>query len=81
MKLSGSLVNGADARAASVRGSNLDASGVRMVRRGCVVVYGGLRVRVQRVRLGQLVGPVLDAWGHESPRHERLVCRSVQVVA
>lgn len=65
----------------TTRLSNLDING-RLVKRGCIVSWHGLRYQVVRVRMGRCVGAEISPWG--VPRREartRLVCESVQVVA
>jgi hypothetical protein len=60
---------------------NLDMTGIRVVRKGQVVCYGGLRIRVERVRLGTLWGKAIDGWGRETSRDEMVPCRMVSVVS
>jgi hypothetical protein len=63
------------------RAANLDSSGTRIVRKGCVVSYHGARFRVQRVRLGYWYGLRRDFFGREFPHaSESGLCRQVQVV-
>lgn len=55
-----------------------------MVRKGCVVSYGGLRLEVIKVRMGEFVGRKLSfgpVSGQLYQRDLRLKCESVQVVA
>ncbi len=62
--------------------SNLDSTRMRIVKRGSVVSYHGLRARVQRVRLGFFWASTLDISGRAINRadfHGR--CRHVQVIA
>jgi len=62
--------------------SNLDSTRTRIVKRGCVVSYSGLRYEVQRVRLGRWSGVGLDAYGrNHHGDHLSGPCSTVQVVA
>jgi len=76
-----------DARRASVprgqtRLSNLDSSGFRIVRKGSLVSYGGLRLRVWEVRTGYLIGyPVAIDGTERRSEYETLSCHCVQVLA
>ena len=53
--------------------SNLDLTGLRVVKRGSVVSWYGLRFSVSRVRTGRLIATI-------DGRLKALPCRSVQVV-
>lgn len=67
----------------SLKLSNFDLNG-RVVRKGCVVSYGGLRLGVIKVRMGFLIGRKVSfgvVSGRLYPRDLRLKCESVQVVA
>lgn len=67
----------------TARLSNLSFDG-QVVRKGCVVSYGGLRLEVLKVRMGQFVGRKLSfgpVSGQLYQRDLRLKCESVQVVA
>lgn len=62
--------------------SNLDCTGMRIVKRGCVVSYHGLRCKVDRVRAGFFWGQTLDVMGRPVPRATLAeACAHVQVVA
>lgn len=62
--------------------SNLDLSGRRIVKRGSVVSYHGLRCKVDRVRLGFFWGQTLDVSGRPVPKATLAgACHEVQVVA
>ena len=62
--------------------SNLDLSRRRLVKRGCVVSYHGLRCKVDRVRLGFFWGVTLDVAGRPVPAAMLAgSCHEVQVVA
>lgn len=64
------------------RRSNLDKSGMVIVRKGVVVSCAdGFRFRVQRVRVGVFVGCLVDVYGREH-RHVTRVeyCGAVRVV-
>lgn len=64
-------------------GSNLDATGRRIVKKGCTVSHGGLRYYVARVRLGHITCyPVRFRRGVDyDVESVLLVARSVLVVA
>ena len=65
---------------AGTRLLNLDKND-KLVKKGVVVSYYGLRYLVVKVRMGRCVGSELSPWG--VPRRDarmRLVCESVQVV-
>ena len=62
--------------------SNLALNGC-VVRKGCVVSYGGLRLEVVKVRMGVFVGRKLSfgpVSGQLYQRDLRLKCEAVQVV-
>lgn len=62
--------------------SNLDLSRRRVVKRGSVVSYHGLRCKVDRVRLGFFWGQTLDVSGRPVPKATLAgACHEVQVVA
>lgn len=62
--------------------SNLDLSGRRVVKRGCVVSYHGLRCKVDRVRLGFFWGRIVDVIGQPIQNATFSdACARVQVVA
>lgn len=67
----------------SLKLSNLDLNG-RVVRKGCVVSFGGLRLEVLKVRTGFFIGRKVSfgvVSGRLFQRDLRLKCESVQVVA
>ena len=67
----------------SERLSNISLNGC-LVRKGCVVSYGGLRLEVLKVRMGVFVGRKLSfgpVSGQLYQRDLRLKCESVQVVS
>ena len=63
-------------------GSNLDATGRRIIKKGCTVSYGGLRYVVARIRLGQIWAyPVRWRFGADfNVETVQLSARSVVVV-
>lgn len=62
--------------------SNLDLSKRRVVKRGSVVSYHGLRCKVDRVRLGFFWGQTLDVSGRPVPAATLAgSCHEVQVVS
>lgn len=72
---------GKSSRVDAGRASNLDLTRSVVVRKGCLVSQGGWRIRVQRVRLGQLYGFVVALSGQEfRDRPVHAACSSVQVV-
>lgn len=61
--------------------SNLDLNG-KLVKRGVTVSYHGLRYQVVNVRQGRFVGRIPSrVVGKLYFREDRLICKSVQVVA
>lgn len=71
-----------DAPGPGVSTSNLDLSRRRVVKRGSVVSYHGLRCKVDRVRLGFFWGQTLDVSGRPVPKATLAgACHEVQVVA
>jgi len=62
--------------------SNLDATGRRIIKKGCTVSHGGLRYIVARIRLGQIQAyPVRFRLGVDfNVETVQLVARSVVVV-
>lgn len=62
--------------------SNLDFTRMRIVKRGCVVSYHGLRCKVERVRQGHFWGHTVDMSGRPHANSTLAgECRHVQVVA
>jgi len=60
--------------------SNLDASGMRLVRRGIVVSWGGLYLVVKRARMGRVLGEKLDFMGLPTGETINAPCGSVRVL-
>jgi len=64
------------------RESNLDSSGMVVVRKNCLVSYGGLRLRVWKVRTGHFIGfPVTVAGREVREAFETFPCRAVRVLS
>jgi len=62
--------------------SNLDASGCAIVRRGALVSYGGLRLRVHKVRTGHFLGYPVGLNGEEQRSNfDTFPCRCVRVLS
>ena len=66
--------------AGGTRLSNLDINGI-LVKRGCLVSWGGLRFHVVRVYMGRFFASPVDSFGNVRRNlSQRLMCESVQVV-
>jgi len=69
-------------RVDSRRASNLDSSGRAIVRAGVTVSYGGLRLRVWKVRTGHFIGFPVGINGHEQRSNfDTFPCRAVRVLS
>lgn len=65
----------------SLKPSNLDLTGMRLVKKGRIVAYHGLRYEVTRVNRGYFYAKRLNISGLIFGLSERLRCESVEVVA